>query len=100
MIFVFRDEEHALILQYCQTLGAKGVSCSQPQSPAHTPKSYSLSALGTGQALQSPAQILQSVEKEERGELERIITRLEEEQRYANELSVKHFTAPPLWVES
>lgn len=54
------DDEHALIIQYCQTLGGEGSPCSQPQSPA---------------------QILQSVEKEERGELERIIARLEEEQR-------------------
>lgn len=55
-----RDDEHALILQYCQTLGGEGSPCSQPQSPA---------------------QILQAVEREERGELERIIARLEEEQR-------------------
>lgn len=89
MISTFRDEEHALILQYCQTLGAEGLSCSRPQSPVHTPKSQALSIHGSGQALQSPAQILQAVEKEERGELERIITRLEEEQRYANVLSVK-----------
>uniref|UniRef100_A0A8B9HDG7 Utrophin n=1 Tax=Astyanax mexicanus TaxID=7994 RepID=A0A8B9HDG7_ASTMX len=54
------DEEHALILQYCQTLGNEGAP---------------------GQLLQSPAQILQAVEKEERGELERVIARLEEEQR-------------------
>ncbi|XP_008311526.3 utrophin-like [Cynoglossus semilaevis] len=54
------DDEHTLILQYCQTLGGEGSPCSQPQSPA---------------------QILQAVEKEERGELERIIARLEEEQR-------------------
>ncbi|XP_029281706.1 LOW QUALITY PROTEIN: utrophin [Cottoperca gobio] len=54
------DDEHALILQYCQTLGGEGSPCSQPQSPA---------------------QILQAVEREERGELERIISRLEEEQR-------------------
>ncbi|XP_070782201.1 utrophin isoform X3 [Enoplosus armatus] len=53
------DDEHALILQYCQTLGGEGSPCSQPQSPA---------------------QILQAVEREERGELERIIARLEEEQ--------------------
>lgn len=33
---------------------------------------------------QSPAQILKSVEKEERGELERIIADLEEEQRSRN----------------
>uniref|UniRef100_A0A8C9V4T0 Utrophin n=1 Tax=Scleropages formosus TaxID=113540 RepID=A0A8C9V4T0_SCLFO len=54
-----RDDEHALILQYCQTLGG--------ESPLDQP--------------QSPAQILQAVEREERGELERIISRLEEEQR-------------------
>ncbi|KAM6954362.1 utrophin [Aplochiton taeniatus] len=55
------DDEHALILQYCQTLGGEGGSPhSQPQSPA---------------------QILHAVEREERGELERIIGRLEDEQR-------------------
>ncbi|KAJ3606667.1 hypothetical protein NHX12_026186, partial [Muraenolepis orangiensis] len=55
------DDEHALILQYCQTLGGEGGSpCSQPQSPA---------------------QILQAVEREERGELERVIARLEEDQK-------------------
>ncbi|KAM9353992.1 utrophin isoform 2-T2 [Pholidichthys leucotaenia] len=54
------DDEHALILQYCQTLGGEASPCSQPQSPA---------------------QILQAVEREERGELERVIARLEEEQR-------------------
>uniref|UniRef100_A0A3Q1BQE7 Utrophin n=1 Tax=Amphiprion ocellaris TaxID=80972 RepID=A0A3Q1BQE7_AMPOC len=54
------DDEHALILQYVQTLGGEGSPYSQPQSPA---------------------QILQAVEREERGELERIIARLEEEQR-------------------
>uniref|UniRef100_A0A1A8DNS4 Utrophin n=1 Tax=Nothobranchius kadleci TaxID=1051664 RepID=A0A1A8DNS4_NOTKA len=54
------DDEHALIIQYCQTLGGEGSPCSQPQSPA---------------------QILQAVEREERGELERNIARLEEEQR-------------------
>ena len=57
-----RDDEHALILQYCQTLGGEGGS-----SPSSQP--------------QSPAQILQAVEREERGELERIISRLEEDQR-------------------
>lgn len=91
MIFVSRDEEHALILQYCQTLGAEAASCSQPQSPTHTPKSHAMGMHGTTQALQSPAQILQAVEKEERGELERIITRLEEEQRYADVLSIKTY---------
>ncbi|KAG7486436.1 utrophin isoform X5 [Solea senegalensis] len=54
------DDEHTLILQYCQTLGGESSPCSQPQSPA---------------------QILQAVEREEQGELERIIARLEEEQR-------------------
>uniref|UniRef100_A0A3P9N770 Utrophin n=1 Tax=Poecilia reticulata TaxID=8081 RepID=A0A3P9N770_POERE len=54
------DDEHALIIQYCQTLGGEGSPSSQPQSPA---------------------QILQAVEREERGELERIIAHLEEEQR-------------------
>ncbi|XP_064412021.1 dystrophin isoform X2 [Latimeria chalumnae] len=53
------EDEHALIQQYCQTLGGES-PISQPQSPA---------------------QILKSVEKEERGELERIIADLEEEQR-------------------
>uniref|UniRef100_A0A3P9A6P6 Utrophin n=1 Tax=Esox lucius TaxID=8010 RepID=A0A3P9A6P6_ESOLU len=55
-----RDDEHALILQYCQTLGGELSPCSQPQSPA---------------------QILQAVEREERSELERVIQRLEDEQR-------------------
>ncbi|KAJ8009626.1 hypothetical protein DPEC_G00090860 [Dallia pectoralis] len=54
------DDEHALILQYCQTLGGELSPCSQPQSPA---------------------QILQAVEREERGELERVIQRLEDKQR-------------------
>ncbi|XP_021080176.1 utrophin isoform X3 [Mesocricetus auratus] len=53
------EDEHALIQQYCQTLGGES-PISQPQSPA---------------------QILKSVEREERGELERIIADLEEEQR-------------------
>uniref|UniRef100_A0ACB8GCE2 Uncharacterized protein n=1 Tax=Sphaerodactylus townsendi TaxID=933632 RepID=A0ACB8GCE2_9SAUR len=56
--FVTREDEHALIQHYCQTLGESPVS--QPQSPA---------------------QILKSVEREERGELERIIADLEDEQR-------------------
>ncbi|XP_067900301.1 utrophin-like isoform X3 [Heterodontus francisci] len=53
------DDEHTLIQQYCQTLGR--------ESPINQP--------------QSPVQILKSVEKEERGELECIIANLEEEQR-------------------
>ncbi|XP_022533278.2 utrophin isoform X1 [Astyanax mexicanus] len=74
------DEEHALILQYCQTLGNEG-AYSQPQSPIHPPRSPAVNLPSPGQLLQSPAQILQAVEKEERGELERVIARLEEEQR-------------------
>lgn len=53
------EDEHALIQQYCQTLGA--------ESPVSQP--------------QSPAQILKSVERQERGELERVIAELEEQQR-------------------
>ncbi|XP_076128623.1 utrophin isoform X2 [Alosa pseudoharengus] len=68
------DEEHALILQYCQTLGGEGLSCSQPCSPTQ-------SRVSPASALQSPAQILQAVERAERGELQRVISRLEEEQR-------------------
>lgn len=60
MFYIPRDDEHALIQQYCHTLGG--------ESPLGQP--------------QSPAQILKSVEREERGELEKIIADLEEEQRY------------------
>ncbi|XP_073730912.1 utrophin isoform X3 [Misgurnus anguillicaudatus] len=75
------DEEHALILQYCQTLGGEGSSYSQPQSPAHIIRSPAPDVHSPSYILQSPAQILQAVEREERGELERVIARLEEEQR-------------------
>lgn len=61
LLCLHREDEHALIQQYCQTLGG--------ESPVSQP--------------QSPAQILKSVEREERGELERIIADLEEEQRCA-----------------
>ncbi|XP_043080762.1 utrophin-like isoform X1 [Puntigrus tetrazona] len=74
------DEEHALILQYCQTLGGEGSSFSQPQTPSHIGRSPAHTQ-SPSYLLQSPAQILQAVEREERGELERIIARLEEEQR-------------------
>ncbi|KAM3851338.1 utrophin isoform 2-T2 [Vipera latastei] len=67
------EDEHALIQQYCQTLGGDS-PMSQPQSPT---------------------QILKSVEKEERGELERIIADLEEEQRILQveyeQLKEQHF---------
>ncbi|KAI7793926.1 putative utrophin [Triplophysa rosa] len=75
------DDEHALILQYCQTLGGEGSSHSQPQSPAHILRSPVSNVRSPSYMLQSPAQILQAVEREERGELERIIARLEEEQQ-------------------
>ncbi|KAK1803494.1 hypothetical protein P4O66_020924 [Electrophorus voltai] len=76
------DEEHALILQYCQTLGgAEAASHSHTQSPAHMPRSPAPNLHSPSQLLQSPAQILQAVEREEQGELERVIARLEEEQR-------------------
>ncbi|XP_051515681.1 utrophin-like isoform X3 [Myxocyprinus asiaticus] len=75
------DEEHALILQYCQTLGGEGSSFCQPQSPTHILRSPTPNVHSPSYLLQSPAQILQAVEREERGELERIIARLEEEQR-------------------
>ncbi|XP_016380409.1 utrophin-like [Sinocyclocheilus rhinocerous] len=75
------DEEHALILQYCQTLGGEGSSFSQPQTPAHVSRSPAHNTHSPSYLIQSPAQILQAVEREERGELERIIARLEEEQR-------------------
>lgn len=65
-----REDEHALIQQYCQTLGG--------ESPVSQP--------------QSPAQILKSVEREERGELERIIADLEEEQRFARPRRRKRVT--------
>ncbi|KAG1936101.1 utrophin [Pimephales promelas] len=75
------DEEHTLILQYCQTLGGEGSSFSQPPTPAHISQSPAHNVHSPAHLLQSPAQILQAVEREERGELERIIARLEEEQR-------------------
>jgi len=80
-LLLYRDEEHALILQYCQTLGGEGSSFSQPQTPAHISRSPAHNTHSPSYLLQSPAQILQAVEREERGELERIIARLEEEQR-------------------
>ncbi|XP_064329650.1 dystrophin isoform X6 [Phalacrocorax carbo] len=53
------DDEHLLIQHYCQSLNQ--------ESPLSQPR--------------SPAQILISLESEERGELERILTDLEEENR-------------------
>ncbi|KAL0158854.1 hypothetical protein M9458_046930, partial [Cirrhinus mrigala] len=53
----------------------------QPQTPAHISRSPAHNPHSPSFLLQSPAQILQAVEREERGELERIIARLEEEQR-------------------
>ncbi|XP_030642262.1 utrophin isoform X2 [Chanos chanos] len=75
------DDEHALILQYCQTLGGEASFYSQSQSPSHITRTPPHNLHSPSQLLQSPAQILQAVEREERGELERVIARLEEEQR-------------------
>lgn len=65
------DDEHLLIQHYCQSLNQ--------ESPLSQPR--------------SPAQILISLESEERGELERILADLEEENRWvtppAAELEVK-----------
>lgn len=65
------DDEHLLIQHYCQSLNQ--------ESPLSQPR--------------SPAQILISLESEERGELERILADLEEENRWvtppATELEVK-----------
>jgi len=55
-----RDDEHLLIQHYCQSLN-QGSPLSQPQSPA---------------------QILISMESEEKGELERVLSDLEQENRF------------------
>lgn len=55
-----RDDEHLLIQHYCQSLN-QGSPLSQPQSPA---------------------QILISMESEEKGELERVLNDLEQENRF------------------
>lgn len=57
-----RDDEHLLIQHYCQSLNT-GSSPSQPRSPA---------------------QILISMETEEKGELEKVLNDLEQENRYAH----------------
>ncbi|XP_029458957.1 dystrophin isoform X1 [Rhinatrema bivittatum] len=57
------DDEHLLIQHYCQSL--------KQESPLSQPRSQP----------RSPAQILVSLESEERGELERILADLEEENR-------------------
>lgn len=59
LILFSRDDEHLLIQHYCQSLNQ--------DSPLSQPR--------------SPAQILISLESEERGELERILADLEEENR-------------------
>lgn len=55
-----RDDEHLLIQHYCQSLN-QGSPLSQPQSPA---------------------QILISMEGDEKGELERVLSDLEQENRF------------------
>ncbi|XP_019713512.1 dystrophin-like [Hippocampus comes] len=58
-MFVCSDDEHMLIQHYCQSLN-QGSPLSQPRSPA---------------------QILISMETEEKGELERVLNDLEQENR-------------------
>ncbi len=58
--FCCRDDEHLLIQHYCQSLN-QGSPLSQPQSPA---------------------QILISMETEEKGELESVLSDLEQENRF------------------
>lgn len=55
-----RDDEHLLIQHYCQSLN-QGSPLNHPQSPA---------------------QILISMETEEKGELERVLNDLEQENRF------------------
>lgn len=59
---VCSDDEHMLIQHYCQSLN-QGSPLSQPRSPA---------------------QILISMETEEKGELERVLNDLEQENRSVN----------------
>lgn len=61
-VFACSDDEHMLIQHYCQSLN-QGSPLSQPRSPA---------------------QILISMETEEKGELERVLNDLEQENRSAH----------------
>lgn len=61
-VFAGSDDEHMLIQHYCQSLN-QGSPLSQPRSPA---------------------QILISMETEEKGELERVLNDLEQENRSAD----------------
>lgn len=61
-VCVCSDDEHMLIQHYCQSLN-QGSPLSQPRSPA---------------------QILISMETEEKGELERVLNDLEQENRSVN----------------
>lgn len=61
-VFACSDDEHMLIQHYCQSLN-QGSPLSQPRSPA---------------------QILISMETEEKGELERVLNDLEQENRSAD----------------
>lgn len=75
------DDEHLLIQHYCQSLNQ--------ESPLSQPR--------------SPAQILISLESEERGELERILADLEEENRWvispAAEFQVKSLQNSYIFLE-
>lgn len=65
---VCSDDEHMLIQHYCQSLN-QGSPLSQPRSPA---------------------QILISMETEEKGELERVLNDLEQENRSVDPVTVPH----------
>lgn len=67
-VCVCSDDEHMLIQHYCQSLN-QGSPLSQPRSPA---------------------QILISMETEEKGELERVLNDLEQENRSVDPVTVPH----------
>ena len=68
-VHVCSDDEHLLIQHYCQSLN-QGSPLSQPRSPA---------------------QILISMETEEKGELERVLNDLEQENRQERLHTHTHF---------
>lgn len=77
-VCVCSDDEHMLIQHYCQSLN-QGSPLSQPRSPA---------------------QILISMETEEKGELERVLNDLEQENRSVDPVTVPHTPVytTQLWI--
>lgn len=76
-VCVCSDDEHMLIQHYCQSLN-QGSPLSQPRSPA---------------------QILISMETEEKGELERVLNDLEQENRSVNPSFILPSSAPAASVK-